>query len=118
MAASFGVSPWYTYLILLLTVPTVLWGLAIYGSFVISIVRHYQNPAVWAFIFFIVCHSLIAHKELRFLFPVIPLLPLFMVWGYETLVGHCNRYVVRCLAVLLLLKACRLWKGSHDGVLG
>lgn len=103
VAASFGVSPWYTYQILLLTVPTVLWGLAIYGSFVISIVRHYQNPAVWAFIFFIVCHSLIAHKELRFLFPVIPLLPLFMVWGYETLVGHCNRYVVRCLAVLLLL---------------
>lgn len=103
VAASFGVAPWYAYLILLLTLPTFIIGSIVTGSLIACVFRDHREPAVWAFLFFLVCHSLIAHKEPRFLFPVLPLLPLFMIWGYEAIAPWCNKHVVRCAAALLLL---------------
>jgi len=101
VAANFGVSPWYGFLLMLLYVPTLIFGIALLLSLVIGSVRHYRSPMVWAFMSFLICHSLVAHKELRFLFPVMPLVPLFLIWGYETVGKHLNKVLKVVLLFLL-----------------
>ncbi len=83
VAAAYGVSPWYTYFIQLGIIPCLALGIPIILSVCIGTFKHYRNPVVWAFWTFLLIHSAISHKEPRFLFPIMPLLPLFLVWAYE-----------------------------------
>lgn len=83
VAALFGESPWYTYILLLAMSPGGALGVPILISICAGTFRHYRNPVVWTFWAFLFFHSIISHKELRFLFPLMPMLPLFMVWAYE-----------------------------------
>ena len=83
VAAAYGVSPWYTYFLQLGIIPSLALGVPIIFSVCIGTFKHYRNPVVWAFWTFLLIHSAISHKEPRFLFPIMPLLPLFLVWAYE-----------------------------------
>ena len=83
VAAAYGISPWYTYFLQLGIIPSLALGVPIIFSVCIGTFKHYRNPVVWAFWTFLLIHSAISHKEPRFLFPIMPLLPLFLVWAYE-----------------------------------
>ena len=101
VAAAFGVSPWYTYFLQLGVIPSLALGVPVLLSVCIGTFKHYKNPVVWAFWAFLLFHSAISHKELRFIFPLILLLPLFMVWTYEVVL--CKQYRSVCKAVIALL---------------
>ncbi|MFN8769999.1 MAG: hypothetical protein ACK5Z5_08415 [Neisseriaceae bacterium] len=83
MAASFGIEPWYFYLLVAAFIP--------YGPFYIistfiSIKYKLKNPAIWLVIAYVVAHSLIGHKEIRFLIPVLCFMPLMIAYSLDLLI--------------------------------
>lgn len=93
VAAMFGESPWYAYLVILLFMFTIMIGIVVLAAIVMGSVRHYRNPVVWTFWTFLLLHSMISHKEMRFIYPLVPLLPLFVVWSYEMVAPRMNRWL-------------------------
>jgi phosphatidylinositol glycan class B len=89
-AAEFGTSSfiWYI-LILTLVIGTPPLSFFLFYSFLKGIVKQYQQPIVISVVFFIVGHCLVAHKEERFMFPVLNVLPLIAGWG---LAGTSNSF--------------------------
>lgn len=85
VAASFGKMPWYSYLEMIFERPTILVGCIIIVSLVLAVTCHYRHPAVWCIVTFLIGHSMIAHKELRFIFPIVNILPLLIIWSMEKL---------------------------------
>ena len=84
-AAGFGASPWYAYLQW-----TPLWmgpplGLAIVALLLFGVASRRDSAWSWTLVAFVVGHSLIAHKELRFFFPLLYLLPVLIAFGWEEL---------------------------------
>jgi phosphatidylinositol glycan class B len=83
VASSFGVSPWYYYFTgsiktMLIPIGILVWGL--------SITYFYLNPKsifTWIIIPFLIAHILTPHKELRFLFPVVNLIPLIFLLAIQ-----------------------------------
>ena len=102
-ASSFGVSPWSFYLLQILERPTWLIGAGLLFSAVGALFYRWRNPVIWCLAPFIVIHSLIPHKELRFLFPVANFAPLLLVWGYEQLTTLVDKRVCRGWFVLCCL---------------
>ncbi len=102
-AASFGVEPWWWY------VPTTVWelswplGLVLLGLFLYGTHLARRHVAVWAIIPFVVGHSAIAHKELRFMFPLLFLFLFLAVLGFEQIVAKAKDIpVVKSLGLVLL----------------
>jgi phosphatidylinositol glycan class B len=88
-AAGFGVSPWwhYFYLFFLQITPPLSIGLAI--LFIIGLFVKRQSVFVWSAIPFFILHVFVGHKELRFLFPLLPQLIIIASFGLDYLV---NKY--------------------------
>jgi hypothetical protein len=87
MAAHFGTSPWHFYLTrtpLFMAPPLgpVLMALALAG-----VVARPRSPWSWAAAAFLAGHSLIGHKEDRFLLPLVYMLPVLTAWGVEAAAG-------------------------------
>ncbi|MCB9254944.1 MAG: glycosyltransferase family 39 protein [Bdellovibrionaceae bacterium] len=81
-AADFGAAPWTYYLHhSLLKVPPMggLCLLVLVGGW--SVAR--MNPLTWSTLPFVLVHQMLSHKELRFLYPVVPCLPFFAGLLYE-----------------------------------
>lgn len=98
-AAGFGVDPWWYYLTAVPLEGIVLFGLPVLlaaGWFV------YKNPhhiVVWTIVPFLVAHQAVGHKEVRFLFPLLPFVPLFLAQAFGCLPLRWRRS--RSAAVLL-----------------
>ena len=85
VATSFGTSPPYAYLLwapLWMAPPL---GIALVGLIATAVLSRPGNPWVWAFVAFLFGHSLIAHKELRFLLPLLYLVPVLVALGIEAI---------------------------------
>lgn len=69
-AADFGVAPWYWYIpiVALWTFP--LFGIPLLTSALWGAIQRPTDVFVWCLLLFILGHSAIAHKELRFMFPM------------------------------------------------
>ncbi|CAL2092407.1 hypothetical protein [Tenacibaculum sp. 190524A05c] len=69
-ASNFGTSPFFAYLYLFLgkAIPPI--SLLLFLGFISGTIKLKKHILVWAIIPFILIHSLVAHKEVRFLFPV------------------------------------------------
>ncbi len=82
-AAAFGTSPWWYYIAILaaLTVPLLSFG--IFGLFAKSL-KNIKNPYAIAMLFFIVGHSMVGHKEERFVFPVMYFMVYLAAEGYRS----------------------------------
>jgi phosphatidylinositol glycan class B len=92
-AAEFGTAPWYYYILKLLSYPSYVIGIPIFLSFIILLIKNPRNYILWISIPFIACHSMIAHKEERFLFPIVYFFPLMLIESYLVI----NKIVVNCL---------------------
>ncbi|MBO7133106.1 MAG: hypothetical protein J6W06_02960 [Bacteroidales bacterium] len=74
-AAKFGTEPWWFYLYNLVSYPSYFVGIPLAAAIIYLLVRNPKNPYLWCLIPFFVVHSMIAHKEVRFLFPMAFLVP-------------------------------------------
>ncbi len=78
-ASSFGTQPWYSYATWVFRYSFFPIGIVILISTLIFTIKRPRHVITWALVPFILAHCIIGHKELRFLFPLIPFLPyLFM----------------------------------------
>lgn len=76
VAASFGTEPWYWYAQQGLEKLIPPFSLVVLGGFIWLFLRKQYQAAGWACLAFIVGHSLVGHKEWRFLFPLSFFVPL------------------------------------------
>ncbi len=88
-AASFGTSPFTVYLgeLMGITFAPPLSILLLYFGFRAAILKKLADPLSLTVLFFIVGHCIISHKEDRFLFPVLSVLPILIGWGLPDLIG-------------------------------
>ena len=121
VAATFGTSPWWWYLpfATLWMAPPV--GLAIALLVAIGIAARPRSPWAWALVAFAAGHTVIAHKELRFLFPLVYFFPVLMAFGVDRLAARAGaaawmRPAGRVLAAInVLLLALLLTPWAHRG---
>lgn len=78
----FGNSPWYAYIKPIIIKPFFVFGAAIILSLVVLLLKDRKNIFLWVTIPFIVIHSIIPHKEFRFLYSLINFIPviIFCTW--------------------------------------
>ncbi len=84
-AATFGTKPWYGYVEYIFergVPPLSLVYLAAIGYFCY---RYRWDPVTWSFLLFFVVHSILSRKDIRFLFPMLPFLPLAVAVLYRDL---------------------------------
>lgn len=83
-AAEFGTEPFYYYLLATLRDAVPLQGIFILGSFIIYTIKKFRNEISIAVLVFLAGHFVTAHKELRFMFSLVFILPFVfaysMVW--------------------------------------
>lgn len=84
VSSRFGVSPWYEIVLYIIKSPGPI-GILIFLSFWVILRYHQTNLLLWSIIPFLIVHSIIPHKELRFLFPIAYLVPYFLVLSYQTI---------------------------------
>jgi phosphatidylinositol glycan class B len=103
LTSVFEASPWYTYLTYLLILPGYFLGILLLLSFLILIITKPKHILLWCIIPFLVVHSLIPHKQERFIFPMIYLLPLLLMSAYEKLSEMANKYLLSALNYLFII---------------
>ncbi|NJB85540.1 hypothetical protein GGR26_001285 [Lewinella marina] len=106
-AATYGTRPWYGYveLVFLRGIPPLsLLYLAGFGAFCYA---YRRDPVAWMGLAFVVAHSFLARKDIRFLYPLTPLLPVFLVGALAAfrpwVMNHWPRKEWRIAASLMVL---------------
>ncbi len=107
VASAFGTSPWYYYAKWVFNLPS---GIFLLIALMIVLVKYPRQLVVWVTIPFIIAHSLIAHKEPRFLFPLINFVPLLLLLAWQqsaSFLGHLKgrawRFVPPVIAGMFLM---------------
>ena len=101
---SFGVSPWYFYLVKLFSFPSYFVGIPLVLAIIALIICRPKNIYLWCFIPFLIAHSIIPHKEERFLFPMVYYAPVLLAMAYGLLYKFIQkRTVTKAVNYLLLL---------------
>ncbi len=86
MAAHFGTSLWHFYLVRTPVFMAPPLGIALFALALAGVATRPRSPWSWAAVTFLVGHSLIGHKEDRFLVPLVYMLPVLTAWGVEAAV--------------------------------
>lgn len=99
IAEQYGTEPWWYYLI---SSKTAFPLMILMG---IGIANHKKDPLVWVVVPFMIVHSCIAHKELRFLSPIVFMLVYVGILGYEyffteVICKKTNRHILHKISVL------------------
>ncbi len=105
-ASSFGTLPWYYYIWYLIKFPFFPIGILILVSLLVLIIKSPKNIIVWTVIPFIIIHSLIHHKEERFLFPIINFIPIILILAYqqiETIFVNRKLYYLKLIILIPLV---------------
>jgi phosphatidylinositol glycan class B len=102
VASHFGTSPGYFYLDAILNRPTQLIGFMILFSFLLFLFFDYRNIIVWCLLPFLLVHSLIPHKELRFLFPIVNFVPFILMLAYRKIRSLWNKPVAKAILYPIL----------------
>ena len=80
VSSLYGTGPWYYYLKIMFEAPSLIIGFMIVFSIVYLLITDYKNIILWCIFPFWVVHSIIPHKELRFLFPLVNFIPILLIW--------------------------------------
>ncbi|MDX2130187.1 MAG: hypothetical protein SFU91_14230 [Chloroherpetonaceae bacterium] len=89
-AAEFGVQPIWWYLTEFIATAAPPLSIALLGAVTLALWKSFRHPAVWAFLAFVIGHSAVGHKEMRFLFPVVHLLSIIAALGVDGLLSNEN----------------------------
>jgi GPI mannosyltransferase 3 len=101
IASSFGTSPWYYYFYYIFRFGFFPIGMLIILSLVYMIVRNPKSLLTWIIVPFLLLHSLVPHKEVRFLFPLVNFVPAFFILLFAE-IGQ-KRFVLANKRIFLLL---------------
>jgi phosphatidylinositol glycan class B len=105
MASHFGVAPWFFYLQEILMRPVFIIGIIILLSMLILAVYDYKHILLWCLVPFLLVHSLIPHKELRFLFPAVNFVPLILMLAFQRVKSVYGKQFDMTFAVPLTVAA-------------
>ncbi|HXB94809.1 MAG TPA: hypothetical protein VNU70_06615, partial [Puia sp.] len=115
-AASMGTSSFLVYIgvlaAVILTPPLSIFLL--WAGFRTALWKRWNHPLVASVLAFIIGHCLVAHKEERFLFPVLNVLPIFVGWGLPGLIDWWRR---RRAGLRALLKGMAFFSIGLNGLL-
>ena len=95
VASNFGVSPWYGYFVEFNSTFRAITGSLSFISMGALLWKRPKSILAWIFWAFVIGHSLVAHKEERFLFPVLMLAPMSWTYGIEVLENSLQRVGLR-----------------------
>lgn len=101
----FDTLPWYYYAPWIFKYPIPPIGLCILGAFAVLLWKDRNHVLVWCIVPFILAHTFIGHKEVRFLYPLVDLVPWLLIAGFAAFREHVSihrsiRYgVIALLAV-------------------
>lgn len=87
-AAEFGTHPWWHYFTEVFDRAVPPFSLLFLVPPLAYFALRRRDALTWAVLPFLVGHMLVAHKEYRFLFPVLPLLPALVVGGMDAMSGR------------------------------
>jgi GPI mannosyltransferase 3 len=79
VANNFGTSPFYFYALLLLGFTSPPIGFLIFLSVAVLLIRQPKNLYLWVVLAFVCFHSMIAHKESRFMYPIYFFIPVLVM---------------------------------------
>ena len=119
-AAEFGVSPWYSYFWYIFKSAYIPLGLLIISSFFYLLFTQPKNQFIWIVFPLLFIHSLIGHKELRFLYPALPFLPI-MIFTVIQKINFNNKLMKYGLAFLIVINVvglfiCSLKPARHGDI--
>lgn len=105
VASKFGVSPWYSYFFDSSNASIFLVGIIIWACLIYQFVFNYKNFICWIILPFLLVHIIIPHKELRFLFPIVNLIPLFIILTIQDLLrfNFSNKWIQIFLKASLVM---------------
>jgi phosphatidylinositol glycan class B len=84
-ASNYGVSPWWYYITNTIKDGVIFFGLLSILSFIIIVIKNPTNIFVWSIVPFLIIHSIVGHKEARFLFPIIKFAPYIVLFSFTLL---------------------------------
>lgn len=82
-ALQYGQDPWYIYILFTLSLIPI--GPLFLIAFFVLLCYERKNPLVWVTLPFILAHVLIAHKEGRFLLPIVNFMPIMTLYAILSL---------------------------------
>jgi GPI mannosyltransferase 3 len=82
-AASFGTMPWYTFIYQLMTAALFPLGVLVFLCLLLVLIEDSKSIVIWCVCPLLVCHLIVSHKEVRFLFPVVNFIPLLLIRGVQ-----------------------------------
>ncbi len=103
VASQFGVSPWTTIIKYITVYPTLPIGIPIFIAYIFILIRKPLNPFTFVSLPFIFIHALIPHKELRFLFPIIWLIPIILMLAIQEMENSFHFIRSYCLPAVWLM---------------
>lgn len=98
-SARFTPLPWYHYALFAVKYATPPVALLLVLSYATLLALNWRHPLVWLVGGFLIAHSVLPIKELRFLFPIAPLMPWLLISAWDKL---CERWQQRMGEVLWL----------------
>ncbi|WP_214073376.1 hypothetical protein [Mucilaginibacter sp. dw_454] len=105
-ASGWGVSPWYFYFTESLQTLNAAMALLIWVCLLFQFIFNRRGLICWAVVPFLLVHCLTPHKELRFLFPMANLIPLFIMLTVQTVIAwripKPLRYTLAITTILIL----------------
>ncbi|MEI6409775.1 MAG: hypothetical protein WCR52_10360 [Bacteroidota bacterium] len=120
-AAAFGVAPWWFYFTesMLKGIPPL--SLVLVGAVILGGYKQRRHVFTWVFVAFLLAHSAVGHKELRFLFPMLfPVLflaasglePLYARWRTQRAI-RVTGYTILIINGLLWIYSCTQPQGLY-----
>jgi len=98
---NFGTSPFFEYFKLIFRHSFFPFAILFYFAILFLLVRDYKNPVLWMIIPFLLLHSIVSHKEGRFLFPLANFIPFLLISMIDKWPDFkINRYFVIPIKIL------------------
>lgn len=94
VASGYGTESWWNYFYSIFRFGFFPIGIPIILAFLILTLKKPKSVFIWTILPFFVIHSIIAHKELRFLFPVINLVPIILLLAFQALKWDIRKWKV------------------------
>ena len=104
VASRYGILPWYFYIVQIAKIPTYFIGIPVILSFLSLIIKKPKSIYLWTVLPFIVIHSIIPHKEARFIFPVMFLFPMMITLSYQEITNLIKtKRIFKKISALLII---------------